>query len=269
MIMIKIFCQYIAFITLLFFVLNTNSFGQCKAVFSIEKACEGDSVIFKNLSQNSDKFIWRFGDGTTSIDHSPKHLYGRKIDLPNATLVALNNNGCTDSITEPVYINQKPNPDFNYSVRHGEIIFDALERFATKYKWYFFSRDSAIDITSSFTYLTTRSRIDSVCLYLENAAGCYDNTCKEIDLQVGIENQNIISDLEFYPNPSNGQFNIIKRIKNINIEWEVVDQYGKSVKKLQLRSGYNSVDLNLISGIYFLKSSQDGWIINRRLVVIN
>ena len=269
MIMIKILCQYIAFISMIFFVLNTNSFGQCKAVFRIEKACEGDSVIFKNLSQNSDKFIWRFGDGTSSSEHSPKHLYGRKIDLPNATLVALNNNGCADSITKPVFIDQKPNPDFNYSVRHGEIIFDALERFATKYKWYFSTRDSTIDTTNSFTYLTTRSIFDSVCLYLENAAGCYDDTCKEIDLKVGFENQNIISDLEFYPNPSKGQFNIIKPIKNINIEWEVVDQYGKSVKKLQLRFEYNSVDLSLPNGIYFLKSSQNGWIINRRIVVIN
>lgn len=266
--MIKIVCRNIALVCFVMYVAGTQSFGQCKADFRIEKACEGDSVIFINLSQNSNSYIWRFGDGTISTEYSPKHFYSGKIDLPNATLVALNSNGCADSITKPVFMDQKPDPDFKYSVRHGEIIFVAIERFATKYKWYFATKDSTIDTTYSFTYLTNQSGIDTVCLYLENAVGCYDDTCKLIDLTVGVEKPNNVPSLEFYPNPSTGQISIVKPGNNIYTEWEVIDQFGKIVKRLHLPSQHNTMDLNLPAGIYFLKDALNGWILNRKLVVI-
>ncbi|MGB1317226.1 MAG: gliding motility-associated C-terminal domain-containing protein, partial [Flavobacteriales bacterium] len=61
--------------------------------------CEGVHADFDNDSENSDSYFWDFGDGNSSEDFEPSHLYP-----PGAghvvTLVSYNNDEfCVDSIT--------------------------------------------------------------------------------------------------------------------------------------------------------------------------
>lgn len=55
-----------------------------------------DQLYTNNLSQNAATFEWDFGDGTTSTDFEPLHLYQAEGAF-DIQLVASNANGCTDT----------------------------------------------------------------------------------------------------------------------------------------------------------------------------
>lgn len=57
------------------------------------------SVQFNNASTGANTFLWDFGDGATSTDKNPKHIYNRKGNF-TITLTATNTNSCSTSITK-------------------------------------------------------------------------------------------------------------------------------------------------------------------------
>lgn len=81
--------------------------------FEVENACSKKEVIFKNTTLNSDsrdnKFHWDFGDGTTSTDENPKHIFPDKGSY-DVTFGFTNSLGCKFSITHSIMINASPEP---------------------------------------------------------------------------------------------------------------------------------------------------------------
>jgi gliding motility-associated-like protein len=61
-------------------------------------------------------WIWRFGDGTISTQQHPVHTY-QKAGTFKVTLVAINHNGCKDSIIKTVIVG--PAPVANFSVENA------------------------------------------------------------------------------------------------------------------------------------------------------
>ncbi|MDN4165262.1 PKD domain-containing protein [Cytophagales bacterium LB-30] len=55
-------------------------------------------IYLRNDSQNATSFSWDFGDGNTSEEYEPTHLY-TEAGVFNITLVAINDSGCTDTLT--------------------------------------------------------------------------------------------------------------------------------------------------------------------------
>jgi gliding motility-associated-like protein len=58
-------------------------------------------IHFTNKSQNADAYTWSFGDGTTSFEVNPNHLY-RKTGSYRACLQARTLEGCADSVCKTV-----------------------------------------------------------------------------------------------------------------------------------------------------------------------
>jgi gliding motility-associated-like protein len=56
---------------------------------------------FTNLSAGATRYLWDFGDGSTSTDVNPVHLFN-KTDTFNVMLVAFNDADCADTIIQPV-----------------------------------------------------------------------------------------------------------------------------------------------------------------------
>lgn len=80
---------------------------------------ENGTVLFINNSVNSTTYMWNFGDGVTSTDVNPSHLFP-SIDSFTVVLIAYSTYGCADSADTTIYIIKKslyvPNafaPDFN------------------------------------------------------------------------------------------------------------------------------------------------------------
>lgn len=70
-----------------------------------------DGVVeFSNCSENANSYLWNFGDGTTSEEVAPTHVYAGGFPF-NVTLIAYNGNK-SDTITKRIYddiIAYKPN----------------------------------------------------------------------------------------------------------------------------------------------------------------
>ena len=54
-----------------------------------------------NISFNATNYLWKFGDGDTSNDVNPTHLFNATGTF-NVCLTAINDAGCSDSICTPV-----------------------------------------------------------------------------------------------------------------------------------------------------------------------
>ncbi|MEJ7735837.1 MAG: PKD domain-containing protein [Chitinophagaceae bacterium] len=68
--------------------------------------CAFDTVGFTNLSNPSDAWLWRFGDGNDTTVRNPSHVF-KDTGRFTITLVAYNN-GCADSLSKPDYVQVLP-----------------------------------------------------------------------------------------------------------------------------------------------------------------
>jgi gliding motility-associated-like protein len=92
---------------------NVNGFSQVQIVkpvadFTIltTNPTENLPTSFYNLTQNGFGYQWFFGDGNGSYEVHPTHTfspYGEYL----ITLIATDMNGCVDSITKPIYIQEE------------------------------------------------------------------------------------------------------------------------------------------------------------------
>ena len=81
------------------------------ANFSYENACLGDSTYFRDESFSQLGYInewqWDFGDGSTSTDQHPSHYYMTSDDY-QVTLIAMDNYGCSDTISQWIQVRTIP-----------------------------------------------------------------------------------------------------------------------------------------------------------------
>ena len=94
------------------------------ADFNFISKCTYDSVAFNNLTHSYgdtvSTYLWVFGDGNTSNDKNPSHLYSVD-DNYTVLLIAETNSGCTDSITKQVVTYPVPTADFDYTADKYEV----------------------------------------------------------------------------------------------------------------------------------------------------
>ena len=88
-----------------------------EASFEYQNTCLGDSTYFTDLSFSQYGFIttweWDFGDGDTSTDEDPSHLYSDNNDY-QVTLIVTDNYGCSNTITQWIQIFDSPIPAFSW-----------------------------------------------------------------------------------------------------------------------------------------------------------
>ena len=89
-----------------------------EAFFEVSgSACLGDSTYFTDLSYSQNGVIidwqWEFGDGGTSSDPDPVHVYENNLSY-YVSLVVTDNNGCSDTLIMPLQVFDKPRPGFSF-----------------------------------------------------------------------------------------------------------------------------------------------------------
>jgi len=87
-----------------------------------QNVCLGDTAEFyfidtsgcvgANAFSNLVNFYWDFGDGTTSNDTNPTHVY-TTADTFSVSLIATDINGCTDTSTKNIFIHTPPQAAFS------------------------------------------------------------------------------------------------------------------------------------------------------------
>ena len=79
-------------------------------------ACAPFNAIFRNTSTAGQQFFWDFGDGATSTQTNPSHVYARPGTYP-VQLIAVDANTCNkrDTIVKNLVVVNKPTASFTYS----------------------------------------------------------------------------------------------------------------------------------------------------------
>jgi gliding motility-associated-like protein len=78
----------------------------------VQDTCTGE-VKFTNASQNANKYLWKFSDGTTDNTKDPVHFFTQD-SLYKITLIAFSASGCSDTLERNIFGHVLPTVDFSY-----------------------------------------------------------------------------------------------------------------------------------------------------------
>lgn len=237
---------------------------QSKANFEATDVCDGEPVVFTNKSTVSSgnlAYKWKFGDGQTSLSHSPRHKYQGFSGTFNVTLVALVAGGCSDSITKAIAINATPSSNFTFTTSGRLVNFKASQAGNTTYYWSFGDGGKAETMNAQYHYLNSFEYGKfTACLFVENAAGCFSQSCQEINISGSVADLSKASGIKVYPNPNLGSFKVSVAEPKSDLMFEIFNSVGKSIKTSKgnsLQTDY-SFDLQAAAGVYILRVTNNG-----------
>lgn len=115
------------------------------------------TVVFTNTSQNATSYLWDFGDGTTSTETNPSHVY----TTPGTYMVQLTATGPngTHSTSATVTVNlPTPSANFTLSSTTGPapltVVFTNTSQNATSYLWIFGDGTTSTEVSPTHVYNT-------------------------------------------------------------------------------------------------------------------
>ena len=159
-----------------------------EAKFNVPSAgCAPFLAKFNNVSLAGQQFHWDFGDGTTSTEMSPQHLYS----IPGTytiTLIAVDSSTCniSDTLSTAIIVSDQPTADFSAALQppivNTAITFTNLSSpDAVRFKWLFGDGDSLLTSSrqpAQHEYNATGTF--NACLIAYNQYNCTDTICKPI-----------------------------------------------------------------------------------------
>lgn len=202
-----------------------------KAQFLIPPGCAPYTAIVSNTSQGGQQFFWDFGDGGTSTDADPTHLYTTP-GTYTVTLLAIDPATCNkrDSTSSTVSVGPKPTAGFTF------VPFPAQEDIpatffnnstgGTHYKWDFGDGTTLTTIQrdTSVVHQYNASNTYNVCLVTYNDFGCTDTSCSPV--------QALVRPLVDVPNaftPNGDGINDEVHVKGFGItkiDWKIYNRWG-------------------------------------------
>ena len=155
-----------------------------EAFFEVSgSACLGDSTYFTDLSYSQNGVIidwqWEFGDGGTSSDPDPVHVYENNLSY-YVSLVVTDNNGCSDTLIMPLQVFDKPRPGFSFMQSCEPVgwvsFFNETEPGSdnspiVNYEWLLEYNNYSTDINPGYIYPVTDTCY-TVVLTATNMNGC-------------------------------------------------------------------------------------------------
>jgi PKD repeat protein len=139
--------------------------------------CDNSLVQFLDQSINATTWFWNFGDGYTSTQQNPVHLYADTGSY-TVTLITSDNTGCSSffSFPNPIVIYPSPDASGNIPLTSGcapfTINFNSTTTGGTTFSWHFGNGDSANVENGSYTYPV--HGIYSPYLIAYSPTGCAD-----------------------------------------------------------------------------------------------
>ncbi|MFM2206546.1 MAG: hypothetical protein RL213_521 [Bacteroidota bacterium] len=154
--------------------------------FYMESVCDRDSSeVFNNTTSVTpvSNYEWDFGDGTTSLQESPRHLFPGPGHY-YVGLTATDVNGCEERFYNELDVFPLPRPEFIFSPPSCDIYsFAEFENRSSNYiyaQWSFGDGDTSSQQFASHHYASSGSY--EVVLHLESDKGCVDSVIKKMDV---------------------------------------------------------------------------------------
>ena len=161
------------------------------AAFNFKQICGiSGNIQFTNNSIGADTWIWDFGDGNTSKDKDPLHVYSLKGDYNVSLSVTNNKTGCSFTKKSNIaVIDETPNfiADAKESCKNIPVKFSVTgvnTKNIQKYTWKFGDGSTTItaDTVTSYTY--TASGVFDVSLTIEDNNFCTTTVTKNVFLKI-------------------------------------------------------------------------------------
>ncbi|NOZ46790.1 MAG: PKD domain-containing protein [Chlorobi bacterium] len=238
---------------------------------------EGDAPLEVAFADSSvgqiNNWLWDFGDGTTSTEQNPVHIF----QIPGTYSVSLtvsdDFNSLTETKTDYISVQSTLNADFTASPVSGNVPLtvsfgDNSTGEITSWDWNF-GDDSTSNIQNP-THIYQEEGWFTVELTVSN--GIYGETKTKTDY-IGIwalnsEELNENDFVSIYPNPAKGIFNIIFSNSHDNVELKVYNLEGKCIlNQFANNNAIQKIDLtSQPRGMYFIKIATENKIIVSKLL---
>lgn len=170
------------------------------AGFSVDSlaSCAGHTTNFYNSSENSDHWLWTFGDGLSSTQFEPTHFYNNHSttldSVYNIQLTVRSDYDCYDDTTGSVTIYAKPRADFYFPVTIAcppftvEMKNNSEPSTGLDYVWtYADSTSNEKDVSFIIDNDSTAIVQQFVYLKVITANGCMDSTQNSIQVYPNLE----------------------------------------------------------------------------------
>ncbi|MBK8658849.1 MAG: PKD domain-containing protein [Bacteroidetes bacterium] len=163
-----------------------------QVAFITANLCFGDSATLVNQTTQVGNdvihfFEWDFGDGNTSNDFSPTHLYNFPGTYP-VELTLATDSGCSGSLIQPIKVSAPPTGNFSYPnvvcAGSNTVFYDnsvvLFNDSVTSWKWTFGGLDtSSLQIP---TYEFNQPGTVSIQLIVATDVGCADTVVKTLEV---------------------------------------------------------------------------------------
>jgi gliding motility-associated-like protein len=149
--------------------------------------CAPYTATFNNISDGGQQFFWNFGDGTTSTEINPSHLYAQPGRYP-VTLVAIDTNTCNkrDSVSITIEVFGKPKAGFSITPQPPTIntpitFTNEASQDAVQFKYIFGDGDSLVTKERTpIKHEYNSTGTFNACQVAMNHIGCPDTVCKAV-----------------------------------------------------------------------------------------
>ncbi len=159
------------------------------AAFTWDETCAGAPVQFNDMSITPSSVIqswlWDFGDGSTSSEQNPQHLFAQGGTYV-VTLTVTNNYGCSNTTQTALLVHERPTADFSFLTHYCPA--GTVEFFnqtvgngttVTNYNWNFGDGYVSTLTNPVYEYAFADSCYD-VSLMVTNNWGCRDTIMKQV-----------------------------------------------------------------------------------------
>jgi PKD repeat protein len=235
------------------------------AAFNANSGCEGESILFSNLSTGGMSSFWSFGNGDTSILTNPVYAFTAPgVYVANLTVTDMN--GCAAQASQAITIAPGPPSAFG-STPMGGLTYQFTPTQISggaQYTWTFGDGSASSDITPVKTYLFSGNY--SVCLNVIKG-NCSTQTCQNVQIftQAGTET-NSNTTIAAYPNPFSENLNVNFELAHTGeVKITLFDLAGKQITQQvhmmdagQQNIGISATTLQLASGVYLMQVEAQG-----------
>jgi gliding motility-associated-like protein len=168
---------------------RVSLFPLVEAAFTTEPTgCVPYTAVFNNESLAGTRFIWDFGDGTTSEDFEPTKLYSN-VGTYNVRLIAIDSSTCNIADTATFTIRVLDNPTAaiaswgpNPPQENTPVRFTNGSQNAVRYVWNFGDGESSTQVNPTHQYNASGTYTAELIAF--NAAGCSDTATVEVNVIV-------------------------------------------------------------------------------------
>lgn len=225
------------------------------------RGCVPYTAQFNNTSLGGTEFLWDFGDGNTSTDDSPTHLYTN----PGTYLVRLlanDPNSCnlTDQTSFTITVSAGPTAAFDFvplqPVENAFTEFYNRSSGAVKYLWDF--GDGTTDSVEHPKHIFPATGDYNVCLTAINEFGCADTTCREVKaiIKALLDVPNAFTPGKFGVNSTIG----VEGYGIQEMEWTIYNRWGQKVfvgndRKMRWDGTFNGKPLPMDVYTYTLRAT--------------